>query len=57
MSYATSNSVFGHPPSYKFDSQAQVYVFEQPIWFKPKSFNSLAAWVIVFLEETLWTQY
>ena len=29
---------------------------EQPAWFKPKTFHTMAIWVIVALEENLWAQ-
>jgi hypothetical protein len=64
MLFATNNQAFTSPC--QFETKAPVSgttpatavspTIEQPTWFKPKSFHSLAMWVIVALEENLWAQ-
>jgi hypothetical protein len=60
MSEVTGNSAFSHPCQFKTVNQIQPSdqedVIERPNWFGPRSFNSLAMWIVVTLEENLWAQ-
>lgn len=66
MLFATNNQAFTSPCQFETKIPASASqmtpapgvtpTIEQPSWFKPKSFHSLAMWVIVALEENLWAQ-
>ena len=60
MAEVTENKAFSHACQFRAANQNQSSdqedVIEKPNWFSPKSFNSLAFWLVVTLEENLWAQ-
>ncbi|CDW86887.1 UNKNOWN [Stylonychia lemnae] len=57
MGYATESLAFSNPSQFFYDNKNLQNLIEYPGWFKPKSFQSFATWVIVTLEENIWAHY